>query len=134
MGTGGGECIDSAVWDGTNGSFYVGGNATSIGGTHYGGSIGQVDPATGSYLWHTGLPCTVEGTPSLDGAGVLAVGTYGCPKPATPGAYLINAATGAILASLPAGPAKVFSQPVFAQGSVFVANETNGLDNFVPGP
>jgi hypothetical protein len=66
---------------------------------------------------------------------VLAVGTYGfanCTGP--PGAYLIDAATGAILTTLPVGPARVFAQPVFAQQSLFVATETNGLYNFAPGP
>ena len=60
-----------------------------------GGSVGQVNPSTGAFLWQTGLPCAVMGTPTLDSAGVLAVGTYRCVKPAAPGAYLINAATGA---------------------------------------
>ena len=72
------------------------------------------------------------GTPTLDSAGVLAVGTFRCVSPSTPGAYLVNAATGAILATLPVGPAKVFGQPVFAQGTLFVATETNGLYDFAP--
>src|SRR6266852_2700448 len=99
MGGGTGECIASAVWDGPAGTLYIGGNATTIGALSYGGSIGQVNPATGSYLWHTGLPCSVEGTPSLDSAGVLAVGTFEFGNCAT-GAYLINASTGAILTAL----------------------------------
>jgi hypothetical protein len=72
------------------------------------------------------------GTPSLDSAGVLAAGTYLCPTGNTPGAYLINATTGAILKSLPLGSGRVFSQPVFAQGALFVATETNGLYDFAP--
>ncbi len=128
-----GECLAAAVWDGTAGTFYIGGNQTTIGGTHYGGSIGQVNPATGGYIWHTGLPCSVEGTPTLDSAGVLAVGTYSCPKTSrTPGAYLINASTGAILKFLPIPLSKVFGQPVFAQGTLFVATEANGLYDFAP--
>lgn len=130
-GTGVGECIASAVWNGPAGTFFIGGNATTIGGTRYGGSIRQVNPATGAFLWQTGLPCPVEGTPSLDSAGVLAVGTSNysaCPT----GAYLINAATGAILNTLPVGTTQVFAQPVFAQGTLFVATETNGLYNFAP--
>ncbi len=132
-GVGTGECLASAVWDGPSGTFYIGGNQTTIGGTNYGGSIGQVNPATGSYIWHTGLPCAVEGTPTLDSAGVLAAGLYSCPKTSrTPGADLINASTGAILKSLPVGLSKVFGQPVFAQGTVFVATESNGLYDFAP--
>ena len=96
------------------------------------GSIGQVNPTTGRYIWRTGLPCSVEGTPTLDSAGVLAVGTYSCPKPATPGAYLIRASTGTVLKSLPVGSAKVFGQMVFAQGALFVATDKNGLYDFMP--
>jgi outer membrane protein assembly factor BamB len=130
-----GECIASATWDAQAGKLYLGGNTTAIGGTSYAGSIRRANPATGTFNWQTGLPCAVEGTPSLDSAGVLAAGTYGfanCTGP--PGAYLIDAATGAILTTLPVGPARVFAQPVFAQQSLFVATETNGLYNFAPGP
>jgi outer membrane protein assembly factor BamB len=125
-------CIASAVWNAPAGTLYIAGNATTIGGARYGGSIRQVDPATGGYLWQTGLPCAVTGTPTLDSAGVLAAGTYTCTAPDTPGAYLINASTGAILTALPVGSARVFGQPVFAQGNLFVATETNGLYDFAP--
>jgi hypothetical protein len=136
-----GECIASAIWDGPAGTLYAGGNKTlyaggnktTIGGVTYGGSIRQARPATGAFTWQTGLPCAVEGTPSLDSAGVLAAGTYSYGTCAT-GAYLINAATGAILTTLPVGSARVFAQPVFAQGSLFIATETNGLYDFAPGP
>lgn len=117
---------------GQAGTLYLSGNATTIGGTSYGGSIRRVSPATGGYLWQTGLPCAVMGTPVLDGAGVLAAGTYFCPRSAVPGAYLINAATGALLAALPTGSSRVFGQPVFAQGTLFVPTETNGLYDFAP--
>jgi hypothetical protein len=130
-GTSVGECIASAIWDGPSGNLYIGGNATTIGGTSYGGSIRQVNPATGAFGWQTGLPCPVEGTPSLDSAGVLAAATYNygtCPTRA----YLINAATGAILTTLPTGPGNIFAQPVFAQNTLFVATETNGLYNLAP--
>jgi outer membrane protein assembly factor BamB len=127
-----GSCLASAIWNGSSGALYIAGDATAIGGTSYGGSIGQVNPATGSYLWQTGLPCAVMGTPSLDSAGVLAVGTRTCPTSGTPGAYLVNATTGAILTTLPVGASRVFAQPVFAQSTLFVATETRGLYNFTP--
>ncbi len=127
-----GSCFASAVWNGPAGTLYIGGGATTIGATSYGGSIRQVNPATGGYIWQTGLPCTVVGTPTLDSAGVLAVSTYRCAAPNTPGAYLIDSATGAILTTLPVGASKVFSQPVFAQDALFVATETNGLYDFAP--
>jgi outer membrane protein assembly factor BamB len=126
-----GSCIASAIWDAPAGVLYIGGNATSIGATAYGGSIRQVNPVTGAFMWQTGFPCAVEGTPSLDTAGVLAVGTSSagtCPT----GAYLIRAADGAVLTALPIGNTGVFAQPVFAQGALFVATETNGLYDFAP--
>ena len=74
----------------------------------------------------------VVGTPTLDSAGVLGVGTFYRFSSNTPGAYLLNAATGAILPKLPVGSTRVFAQPVFAQATLFVATETNGLYNFAP--
>jgi len=127
-----GACLSSAVWDGHAGTLYLSGNGTTIGGQTVGGSIARVNPATGAFIWRTGLPCAVMGTPTLDSAGVLAVGTYRCVSPATPGAYLVNAATGAILTQLPVGANKVFAQPVFAQGTLFVATESGGLYNLAP--
>ncbi len=127
-----GFCIGSAVWDAPANALFIGGNATTIGGTSFGGSVREVSPATGAYGWQTGLPCAVMGTPGLDNGGVLAVGTYYCRKPATPGAYLVSAATGAMLKTLPVGSSRVFGQPVFAQGTLFIATETRGLYDFRP--
>jgi hypothetical protein len=72
------------------------------------------------------------GTPSLDGSGVLAVGTYtGCvPSTSKTGAYLLNARTGAVLATLPVTNARVFGQPVFAGTALYVATEAGGLYAF----
>jgi len=39
---------------------------------------------------------------------------------------------GAILKTLPVGSSRVFGQPVFAQGTLFVATTTNGLFDFAP--
>jgi polyvinyl alcohol dehydrogenase (cytochrome) len=125
-------CLASSVWDGTTGGLYLSGDATAINGTSYGGSVRQVSPTTGAYIWQTGLPCAVMGTPSLDSSGVLAVGTYSCPQSAAAGAYLLNASTGAIIATLPIASSRVFSQPVFAQGTLFVATESGGLYDFAP--
>jgi outer membrane protein assembly factor BamB len=125
-------CLGSSVWDGRAGAMYIGADATTIDGVSYGGSIGEVNPATGSYIWHTGLPCSVEGTPSLDSAGVIGVGTYTCPASVSPGAYLVNASTGAVLKSLPVGSSKIFGQLVFAQGALFVATANRGLYDFAP--
>src|SRR5215468_1535932 len=129
-----GLCLASSVWDGQGNRLFIAGNATTIGGTSFGGSVREADPATGAFIWESGLPCAEVGTPSLDSAGVLAVGTWSCTQPNTPGAYLLDAATGTILTTLPAGTSRVFSQPVFAQGTLFVATQTKGLYNFAPGP
>jgi outer membrane protein assembly factor BamB len=126
------SCLASAVWNGPTGQMYIGGNTTTIGSTTYGGSVRQVNPATGGFIWQTGLPCAVMGTPALDSAGVLAAGTYNCSGAGTSGAYLINASTGAILKILPTGASRVFAQPIFAQGTLFVATETGGLYDFAP--
>jgi outer membrane protein assembly factor BamB len=126
------SCIASAVWDAPAGALYIGGDAVTIGTTSYGGSVRRVSPATGAVSWQTGLPCAVMGTPALDSAGLLAAGTYSCTKPDTPGAYLIDASAGTVLKTLPVGSGRVFGQPVFAQGTLFVATETHGLYDFAP--
>ncbi len=127
-----GACLASAVWNAHSGTMFLASTPTTINGTTYGGSVRKVNPTDGSYLWQTGLPCAVMGTPSLDSARVLAVGTYYCTSPGTPGAYLVNALTGAVLATLPVASGKVYAQPVFAQSQLFVASESNGLYAFVP--
>ena len=128
----GGSCLASAVWDGPGGALYASGDATTINTTTYGGGVRQVNPATGSPIWERGLPCAVMGTPSLDAGGVLAVGTRsGCqPSTSKPGAYLLDAATGAILATLPVGKNPVYAQPVFGGPYLYVATETGGLYAF----
>jgi outer membrane protein assembly factor BamB len=128
----GGACIASAVWNAQAGALYLGGTGTTIGGTSFGGSIGEVNPATGGYVWQTGLPCSVMGTPTLNSGGVLALGTYRCVKPNVQGAYLVDAANGTILKQLPIGPGRVFGQLVFAQGDLYVATESSGLYAFAP--
>ena len=98
----------------------MGATATSINGKTFAGSIRRLDPATGKVLWATGLPNGVLGAPTLDGAGVLAVGTYGSGT--TPNAvYLINASTGKILSTVISGSTD-FAQSVFANGMLFTAN------------
>jgi outer membrane protein assembly factor BamB len=116
--TGRATCIAASAYDGS--SLYVGATATSIGGQGFGGSVRRLDPATGKVLWATGLPNGVLGAPTLNGAGVLAVGTYG--SSATPNAvYLIDAKTGQIVRTLITG-SNDFAQSVFAGGWLFTAN------------
>jgi outer membrane protein assembly factor BamB len=118
--TGNGQCGGSSAYDGKH--LYVAGGPTIIGGLGYMGSIRRLDPATGRILWQTGLSNTVLGTPTLDGAGVIAVGTYGVS--AVPNAvYLLDARTGQILRTLITGSSD-FAQSVFADGWLYTANGT----------
>ena len=117
-------CLSSTVVSGNH--LYVAGTATTINGTAFAGSINELNAATGKIIWATGLTAPVLGTPALDGAGVLAVGTFGSGS--EPEAdYLLNAATGAVLATVSNGNSAQFAQPVFADQDLFVATETAGL-------
>jgi polyvinyl alcohol dehydrogenase (cytochrome) len=124
-----GECLAAAIWDGTR--LFVPSNTTTIGTNHYQGAVRQVDPATGAYLWETGLPGQVVGSPTLDGSGVIAAGTF---YARTNAVYLLDADNGSILATVDTGGAPVFAQPVFAGPYLLVASVTNGLAAYaVPG-
>jgi polyvinyl alcohol dehydrogenase (cytochrome) len=112
------RCDAAAVWDGSN--LYIAGNQTVIGGVTYNGSVSSVDPATGAPHWQRGLPGAVVGTPTLDGAGVLAVPTFSASE-----LLLINAATGSVLKTITTGPD--FGQPVFADNMLLIPTKKNGL-------
>ena len=45
--------IASAAWDGTH--LYVAAGGTTLNGTSYYGNISALDPATGAFLWRTGV-------------------------------------------------------------------------------
>ena len=47
------ECDAAAIWTGSG--LYIAGNGATIGGTTYPGELQQVNPATGAYIWRTGL-------------------------------------------------------------------------------
>jgi outer membrane protein assembly factor BamB len=126
--TTGEQCIAAAVWDGKR--LFVAGNGTTIGGTSYFGSVRELDPATGTPIWETGLPGAVMGTPTLDGAGVLAAASYDVTPGSTNAAYLIDASTGSILATLSTSGATEFAQPVFADGNVLLATNNKGLIDY----
>jgi len=118
-----GLCIAAAAFDGTR--LFIAGNGTTIGGQSYRGSVRQIDPATGQPIWETGLPGTVLGSPSLDGAGVLAAVT---DDPFVANAcYLLDASTGSIVGTVPIPDAGAFSQPVFTNGYLLVAGIKGGL-------
>jgi outer membrane protein assembly factor BamB len=112
------ECLAAPANNGTD-LFPAGGTAT-ISGTTYPGSVQEREPGNGELVWETGLPGQVLGSPTLDGGGLLAVGTYASPG----GVYLINAANGAIVEELTTGT--TFAQSVFADSWLYTAT-SNGL-------
>jgi outer membrane protein assembly factor BamB len=114
-------CIAAADYDGHH--LFIAGLSVTIGGKSYRGSIQERDPANGKLVWETGLPDGDIGSPSLDGGGVLAVGTYDISS--VPCAtYLVRASDGKILRKLVTG--KDFSQSVSADSMLFTAN-LNGV-------
>src|SRR6266702_233218 len=120
------NCSASAIYDGR--TLFVAGPRHVINGKAYPGSVQALNPNTGALLWQTGLANGVIGSPSLDGGGVLAVGTYGFTK--TPNeVYLLDASTGSIQRRLVRGSAD-FAQSVFAEGRLFTANG-NGLVSWI---
>lgn len=115
-------CSDPAVWDAAHGRLFVGADQPTPS-SPANGSAYQLDPATGSVVWETDLAAgPVIGAPSLDGGGVLAVPTWAGAGPNRPdgAVYLLNAATGAILATLVPGIPS-YAQPIFADQLLIVA-------------
>ncbi|MGZ4611022.1 MAG: outer membrane protein assembly factor BamB family protein [Actinomycetes bacterium] len=131
-GTGNGACITSAAYDGPNATLFVAANQTTIGGTAAQGSVRALNPATGAVVWEKPLGCLPNGSPTLNATThVLAVPLYGCTGTAKPGVALFNATTGAPLRTITA-TAAVFAQPVFAEGRLFVADESGTLTVYGP--
>jgi outer membrane protein assembly factor BamB len=116
---GAGECLATPAFNGTD--LFFGGAKTTINGTAYAGSVQERMASTGTVVWSTGLPDQVIGSPTLDGGGVLAVGTMGS---STPGVSLIDATDGTVIDQLTTG--SVFAQSVFAQDWLFTA-DSNGV-------
>jgi outer membrane protein assembly factor BamB len=122
----GGQCDAGAIWDGTN-LIEGGGNDTVINGVTYQGSVQSLDPATGTPIWQTGLPGEVIGSPTEDGAGVVAAQVFSSDG-SNLGVYLLSAATGAILDYINSNPSGIFAQPVFAGNDLLVGGDnTFGL-------
>jgi outer membrane protein assembly factor BamB len=127
-GTGNGvlSCLGATIWNGTG--LFQPGNATTIGGTAYTGSMRELNPATGVPIWETGLPGIILGSPSIDAAGVIAASTYG--QTTANGTYLINASNGAVLKLI--GLGKEFAQPVFADSYLILTTQGGGINVYTP--
>ncbi len=117
------ECDSAAAWNGKD--LFMAGPATTIDGQAFNGSIRELDPANGDVIWATGLPGTVNGSPSLDGAGVLSVATFDFSAPNAD--YLVDAGTGALLATLKTTGSQEFAEPVFVGDDLLLATFFQGL-------
>lgn len=118
-----GACLAAPIWDSTHRKLFVAGNQTTINATVFRGSVRAFGPANGNIVWERGLTGgPVMGSPTLNGAGVLAAGTYNIADLTLNAVYLLNAANGAILTTIPQPNTIVFAQPVFAGNHLFVAN------------
>jgi polyvinyl alcohol dehydrogenase (cytochrome) len=131
-GTGQGACITSAAYDGPSGMLFVAANQTTIADNAAQGSVRALNPATGAILWEQPLRCLPNGSPTVNATThVLAVPMYGCLGTDQPGVSLFNASTGSPLRTITT-TAKVFAQPVFANGKLFVADESGLLTVYGP--
>lgn len=127
-----GQCTAAAVWNAATGQLFVSSNATVLNGVTHAGAVRRVNPNTGAVVWAVGLPEPVVGTPTLDGAGVLAVQTYSYSTTAGAAVHLFTAATGTQVGLIRVSSA-VFAQPVPADGYLLVATTTSGLWAYQPG-
>lgn len=118
------ECDAAATWDGTN-LIEGGGAATTFNGMTFTGSLQSLDPSTGKPRWKTGLSGTIVGSPSEDGAGVVAAPVYQSTD-GQQGVYLLAATTGAIIGFIVTPGAALFGQAVFS-GNDLVLGAGAGL-------
>jgi polyvinyl alcohol dehydrogenase (cytochrome) len=131
-GTGNGACITAAAFDSPSTMLYVAGNQTTINGVAVQGSIRALNPSTGAVLWEQALACLPNGSPTVNATThVVAVPMYGCVAPDQPGVALFNGTTGAPLRTITTA-GKVFAQPVFANGKLFVADNSGRLTAYGP--
>ena len=118
-----GKDLAAPIWDSTSRRLFVAGNLTTINGTVFAGSVRAFNPADGSIIWETGLTGgPIMGSPTLNGSGVLAAGTYNLPDTSLNAVYLLDSSNGNILATISQPNNIVFAQPVFADNHLFVAN------------
>jgi outer membrane protein assembly factor BamB len=117
-----GTCLAAPVWDSSSRRLFVAGNLTTINAQTFAGSVRAFNPADGSIIWERGLTAgPIMGSPTLNGSGVLAAGTYNITDLALNTVYLLNATNGTILTSIAQPGDIVFAQPVFAGSHLFVA-------------
>jgi polyvinyl alcohol dehydrogenase (cytochrome) len=112
-------CITSAAWDYLGKRLFLAANSTTVHGAPAAASVRQLDPTTGAVGWQTALPCLPLTSPTLNGnSSLLAVSTW-CSTGTSSRVYVLNASTGAIVASYPL-PGQSFVQPVWANNLLFL--------------
>jgi polyvinyl alcohol dehydrogenase (cytochrome) len=98
--------IASATWDGTR--LYVAAGGTTLNGTSYYGNISALDPATGAFLWRTGVTGFMS-------AGITVVpGVLIEPYGAGGNLLFLNPATGSQL--------RLYTMTARSDGEVTVSN------------
>ena len=110
------------------GRLFIGGNATIGGGAF--GTLVRVDPATGAVIWERGLGGNILGSPSLNGANVIAAATYDTTAGVNNGTYLLDARDGTVLRFITVGE-KEFAQPVFAGSYLLLGTLWGGLNAYI---
>jgi outer membrane protein assembly factor BamB len=127
----GGTCMAATIWDPGRRQVIAGGNQTTLEGVTVAGSLRALSPRDGTVRWATPLPDgPVTGSPTLNGAGVVAAGTFDRDDPTTNAVYLIDATDGAILGTIVV-TSPVFAQPVFAGAHLLVAAVGGTLTAYV---
>ena len=111
-------CIAGSAYDGR--SLYLAGQSNFVRGKLFRGSLTSVNATTGAVKWRTGLPNGVNGTPTINGSGIIAVGTY-LTSTVPNAVYLVDASNGKILRTVASGQ-QDFGQSVFANGGIVTAN------------
>jgi hypothetical protein len=126
-----GKCMATASWDGSY--LLITNNTSTVGGVSYPAVSRELDPATGTAIWQTGLAHgPVLGKSAVDGAGVLAAVSYSQKSPATSNELaLLNDSTGEVLATY---PVNTFTGggPVFADGYLLFGGNNGVLHAYVP--
>jgi energy-converting hydrogenase Eha subunit A len=110
--------IASAAWDGTR--LYVAAGGTTLNGTSFYGNISALDPATGAFLWRTGVPGFMSGGVTVV-PGVLIEG-YG----AGGNLLFLDPATGNRLRLYPL-PSRVDGEVTVSNGIVYVPLQQGDL-------
>ena len=130
---GNGDCITSAAYDGPSAMLYVAANHTTLDGVERAWArSGPSNPSTGAVRWERPLPCLPTGSPTVNATThVVAVPLYDAAVPTPAASSLFNATTGEPLRTITT-VGKVFAQPVFANGKLFVADGSGRLTAFEP--